>query len=894
MDEVLAVIAVLAAGAFLLAPLVALVLVFQVRKRNAQLARQVEELQQRGARTDWWIGELARRMGETQRGSVDDEPARSATETAPRADASASMNADANAGVNASAPADTPTSGGVRTAGAGRAIFGRNPEEVGADADVATALGDAGGPRRAPASRAFDFEKLVGVRLFAWLGGLGLFIGAAFFLEYSIEHDLISPPLRIGIGLLSGAVAVLVGDIIRSKADRAGQALGGAGIATLYASLFAARTLYELIPAPATFVAMALVTALAGFSAVRRDAFVLAVIGLVGGFATPVLLSSGVDHRYALFGYIGLLDAGVLFVSAKRQWMTLTALAFIATALIYGGWASEYLDQSGVPFALSVAAALAALFALGTLNRAAAPPRTTPLRTGLFATALAAPFIAALAVGSQSDLRASAAFLSGYLCLLLAGTFVLAERWGAPLSLEIGAGLTVLTLSGRVAPDVVGDERLRTLFAFTGPPFLLLALWFWQERRASERMAASLRRAAGIALGGSWIVVGQMLSEEAAAAPLAPLGLYAAAHVVGFVAIGLTVPSPRWLAFAHALWIATLLTLTQHDGPLRLNEFLPFILVPMLGFFALPLVTSRAHSEPIGWITAALSLVTHYATLYLLARNVWLDIALGAGALVAGALALGMLSFARPRVVGAGPSGVIATLGAVTLAFLTAAVPITLSKQWITVAWGLEAAALAWLYLRIAHKGLLVASALLALSTLVRLVANPSLWEYHPRSGIIVFNWYLYTFGLPALAFFATAYLLRGDAAAKQYRYPAALWFVGGAVVFVLLNVEIADAYSTGQTIGFHMGASLGEDMTYSLGWGVFGLSTLVVGMVVRSTRARISALAVLLLTIAKVFLHDLWHLGALYRVGSMVGLAMALLAVSFLTQRFILRGDRS
>src|SRR6185503_3319311 len=205
-----------------------------------------------------------------------------------------------------------------------------------------------------------------------------------------------------------------------------------------------------------------------------------------------------------------------------------------------------------------------------------------------------------------------------------------------------------------------------------------------------------------------------------------------------------------------------------------------------------------------------------------------------------------------------------------------------------------EAAALAWLYLRISHKGLLAASALLALSTLIRLVANPSLWQYHPRSGIIVFNWYLYTFGLPALAFFATAYLLAGDATAKQYRYPAALWFLGGAIIFVLLNVEIADAYSTGQTIGFHMGASLGEDMTYSLGWGVFGLLTLVVGMVVRSARARLSALAVLLLTIAKVFLHDLWHLGALYRVGSMVGLAMALLAVSFLTQRFILRGDRS
>ena len=64
-----------------------------------------------------------------------------------------------------------------------------------------------------------------------------LFIGAAFFLQYSIEHDLISPPMRIGIGLVVGASAVLIGDVIRGKADRAGQALGGAGIATLYASL---------------------------------------------------------------------------------------------------------------------------------------------------------------------------------------------------------------------------------------------------------------------------------------------------------------------------------------------------------------------------------------------------------------------------------------------------------------------------------------------------------------------------------------------------------------------------------------------------------------------------------------------------------------------------------
>jgi uncharacterized membrane protein len=317
----------------------------------------------------------------------------------------------------------------------------------------------------------------------------------------------------------------------------------------------------------------------------------------------------------------------------------------------------------------------------------------------------------------------------------------------------------------------------------------------------------------------------------------------------------------------------------------------PFVVVPMIAFFAMPLLTRRARADKTGWIAAASSLVTHFAVLYVLARNVWPDMALGACAIVLGALALGMMTYARPR---AASKSAVATLGGITLLFLAAAVPITLSKQWITVAWALETASLAWLYLRIPHKGLVFASALLAACTIVRLLGNPWLWEYHARSGTVVFNWYLYTFGLPALAFFAAAFLLRRDETAGRWQYPRALWVAGGIIAFVLLNVEIADAYSTGETIGIHMGASLGEDMTYSLGWGVFGLVTLVIGVRFQAARVRMCALAVLLLTIGKVFLHDLWHLGSLYRVGSMVGLAVALLLVSFLTQRFVLRGDRS
>ena len=90
-----------------------------------------------------------------------------------------------------------------------------------------------------------DWESLISVRAFAWLGGAALFLAMGLFLQYSIQHNLIPPAVRVAIGLLVGAIALAGGDWLRSKADRAGQAMAGAGVAILYASLFAAHSLYR-------------------------------------------------------------------------------------------------------------------------------------------------------------------------------------------------------------------------------------------------------------------------------------------------------------------------------------------------------------------------------------------------------------------------------------------------------------------------------------------------------------------------------------------------------------------------------------------------------------------------------------------------------------------------
>jgi uncharacterized membrane protein len=231
-----------------------------------------------------------------------------------------------------------------------------------------------------------------------------------------------------------------------------------------------------------------------------------------------------------------------------------------------------------------------------------------------------------------------------------------------------------------------------------------------------------------------------------------------------------------------------------------------------------------------------------------------------------------------------------ALFAAQALLFITLAIPILLDKESITIAWALEVLGLVWLKRRVQHHGLVIFAGLLAIAVATRLLVNPALWHYHPRSSLPILNFYRYTFGIPAVSFLLAAALVRTDEDALRWKLPGVLNLAAAVFVFFLLNIEIADWYSEGSTIEFRLsGGSLAEDMTYSLAWGCFGLVLLLLGIVRRRRAVRIGALAVVTLTIGKVFLHDLWALGSLYRVGSIVGLAVALLIVSFLTQRFLL-----
>ncbi len=151
-------------------------------------------------------------------------------------------------------------------------------------------------PRRPP----INWEQFMGAKLFAWIGGLALFLGVAFFVKYSFEHNLIPPELRVAIGFVVG-VGLLIGGLLLKQKENAvtAQTLCATGILVLYAVTFACRSYYHfsffgLIP---TFLLMTLITAVAFLLAVRLNAIVVAETALCR--ATPRAWRSGRSLRVA-------------------------------------------------------------------------------------------------------------------------------------------------------------------------------------------------------------------------------------------------------------------------------------------------------------------------------------------------------------------------------------------------------------------------------------------------------------------------------------------------------------------------------------------------------------------------------------------------------------------
>lgn len=348
-------------------------------------------------------------------------------------------------------------------------------------------------------------ESALGKRWMTWIGAVVLILSAGFFVKYAIDNQWIGPATRIGLALAVGIATTFLGEhFLRREMRALGLGLTGAGLAIIYVALYGGYAYYKLafLPQNIAFIGMALVTAVGLGLALRHDGMAIAILALIGGFLTPVMLSTGEDKHNLLFSYLLLLDLGTLGVAFLRRWRALDVLTFAGTAILYWGWHDKFYQPELLLPAMAWLGVFFLVFLL--LPFLHHLRRRTPVTVERFLLALAnglLAFIAAwlmmraehrdalalialllaaiyLSVGILIRLRIPEDENSLFCCMTLAMLFL---TLAAPLKFELDAALIAWALEAPVL--LVIGYRFRYLPARVGGFIVLLLavgrLLFW-------------------------------------------------------------------------------------------------------------------------------------------------------------------------------------------------------------------------------------------------------------------------------------------------------------------------------------------------------------------------------------------------------------------------------
>ncbi len=175
------------------------------------------------------------------------------------------------------------------------------------------------------------------------VSAISLAFAGVFFVQYGMEKGLLPPAARVGMAVLFGLVLVVAGEWIRRRSGDGETSataylpstFSGAGLVSMFAGVLAARQLYGLIGVEAAFAGLVAVAALAVVLGWFYGPF-LAAVGLIGAAAAPFVIGGSSDAAYWLYGYFALIAGAGLAVDAVRRWAWVSVLAL---ALGYaGGW----------------------------------------------------------------------------------------------------------------------------------------------------------------------------------------------------------------------------------------------------------------------------------------------------------------------------------------------------------------------------------------------------------------------------------------------------------------------------------------------------------------------------------------------------------------------------
>jgi uncharacterized membrane protein len=190
----------------------------------------------------------------------------------------------------------------------------------------------------------------------------------AWFLKFAFDNHWVGPAGRVLIGLLSGAALIASSERFRNKGYPAfSYSLKAVGSGVLYLSLWAAFSMYHLIPPGVAFAGMVLVTAFNAFIAWRQSAELLAVYAIVGAFSTPLLLSTGNNEEIFLFSYLLMMNAATMALLVSKGWNRLLVLSFLGTVVFYWGWYWQFYGPASFTTTAFFLALFVLLFAAATI-----------------------------------------------------------------------------------------------------------------------------------------------------------------------------------------------------------------------------------------------------------------------------------------------------------------------------------------------------------------------------------------------------------------------------------------------------------------------------------------------------------------------------------------------
>jgi len=872
--------------------------------------------------------------------------------------------------------------------------------------------------------REINWEQWIGVRGAAVAGAVVAALAGILFLKYAIEKGMLPPVVRVTIGYFSGTAVLLLAQWVRRRDYKpTADALAGAGVVILYAATWAARSLHELLSFPVAFGLMILITAIGGLLAWRYRAMSTAYIGLVGGFATPLLLGSDLDNPIGLFGYLLLLNIGIWSLARRNGWYSLAFLSQAATFIYQLIWIRVEMEPSQSTAGLVILGVFAVFFTL-----VAHPMQNRRLQIG----GLLAPFALGFYYASHSDLTRDPLMFVALISLVSILACWLSITQGQPM---IALSAVAADLALIVAWSSNSEFDASRSWQLAGISVVLALLFHlrheWVVRRAADGLAGSttsgpetfpsLLAAGGILCWNStllaldwkigfmaWltaaIVLGAMLLRQGristeqfqplvaataiAVGLLGPVGRFALtperlnpgtpgavlfyliviAFGAAFFAWGLWkddrepgrqfgaisaavlcslvlsialgnrgLSAPSFFAITAALTllivlvathissgglyaVAGILLLVNHMAWLREAGSPPsqsgvalVSMVIVVVFFSywpwltqrtwlaadsLPRTPSRLFSMPelssgrVVWIAAALAGPAWFVAL----RHLWLH-RFGDSAIGLLPLGLGLVAFVAARAATRSSQTRLALVwfSAVALGSIALAIPLQLDKEWITVGWSLNALAMLFLWRRLRHPGLAWFGLALHLAVVSRLLLNPAVLDYYSAGGMPILNWLAYTYLIPAASLVTSGVILTREVD-KGADLDPDLWKklaqgLGGAailVIFAWINLAVLDAFAESDRMTFDFQHRPARDLTLSISWAVYALALLGLGLLRRVAALRWVSLVFLVLTIIKVFLHDLGELTDLFRVASLVGLAVSLIVVSLLYQRFV------